>query len=149
MARPAREKPPLIMVEKSASGALVPATPYDAEALDAVKVGAAFDLVRRQKARSNPQLRRYWQILQAIVDATEIAPSSAHLHERTMIQLGYATPVLDPWKGTFTLARDSVAFDAMTQGEFNEFADRAFAALSEALGIDVADLLPPLPGDRA
>lgn len=143
MARQAREKPPLVMVEKSTSGALVPATPYDAEALDQAKVGAVFDLVPRQKARSNPQLRRYWLILKTIVDATEIAPTAEHLHERTMIQCGYATPVLDPWTGTFTLARDSIAFAAMTQAEFNAYADRAFAALDEALGIDVSTLLPP------
>lgn len=136
----ARSKPPSPMVEKSARG-LVPVGPFDAEEIDRAKVGQLYDLVPRSK-RSLPQQRMYWGVLQAVVAATGAWPTAGHLHEILVIEAGFVHPVLDPFTGEWRPMRDSTAFDAMSADEFKVYMDTALAKLSEAIGVDVVDLLP-------
>lgn len=141
MAKTGRAKAPCAMVEKAAAG-LRPVGPYDAEAIDRAKLGQVFDLVPRAR-RSNPQNRLYWSILGAVVEATQAWPTPAHLHEKLVKGCGFVTLVLDPFTGEYTEERDSTAFDAMPPDEFKVYMDTALGRLSEVLGVDVIDLLPP------
>ena len=56
---------------------------------------------------------------------------------------GFTELVLNPFTGLYEEERDSTAFDAMPPADFKVFMDTALAKLSEALGVDVLDLLPP------
>lgn len=141
MSRVGRSKPPAPMVEKTARG-LVPASAHDAEVIDSASIGALFDLVPRSR-RSNPQNRLYWGVLEKVVSATGAWPTSAHLHEQLVKGCGFTELVLNPFTGLYEEERDSTAFDAMPPADFKVFMDTALAKLSEAIGVDVMDLLPP------
>lgn len=147
MAKIGREKPPMAMVEKTAAG-LRPVGAYDEEALDKMKIGSLFDLAPRSR-RSNPQSNLYWLVLGHVVDATGAWATASHLHDMLVKDCGFVTSVLNPFTGLYETERDSTAFDAMPPDEFNLYMTTALARLSEALGIDVMELLPPRDAERA
>lgn len=144
--RPKRSKPPLAMVERGPGGRLVPVGPYDQALIGQTPQGRLFDLVPRAQ-RSNPQQGLYWLVLGAVAEATGAWPTAEHLHEVLVRTCGFITPVLDIRTGTYTEARDSTAFDAMTPDAFNRYVDTAFAELSAFLGVDVLTLLPEKNAD--
>lgn len=146
MAKRPRSRPPYAMVEKAAGGRLRPVAAYDAAVLDQARPGAIFDLIPRAKERSNPQIKLYFGVLAAVVEATEIAPTAGHLHDQLVRFCGWVRPVLNVFTGKWEEERDSVAFDAMSPEEFNLYLDRALAKLSEVLGVDPLDLLPDREG---
>lgn len=129
------------MVVKTDMG-LSPMGPFDQEELDRAKIGQCYDLVPRTK-RSNPQQGLYWSILNRLVEATQAWPTAGHLHDVLVRECGFVTPVLNPFTGLYREERDSTAFDQMSAEEFSHYVDTAFAKLSEWLGFDVLDLLPP------
>lgn len=145
MAQRPRMRPPFAMVEKAKGGRLVPVAPYDAVLVEQAKPGAVFDLVPR-RGRSNPQLKFYFGVLDAVVQATGAWPTASHLHEILVRRAGFIVPVLDPFTGTYVEERDSISFESMTQEEMNLYVDTALAKLSAALGIDVLDMLPKKEG---
>lgn len=143
MAKIGREKPPNAMVEKGPKG-LRPVAAYDEELLGKISTGQLFELTPRSR-RSNEQLRLYWLVLTHVVDATGSWPTNAHLHDLLVKECGYVTEVINPFTGEYEVQRDSVAFDAMPVDEFNIYMTTALGKLSEALGIDVMEFLPPMP----
>lgn len=133
------------MVEKMKGGRLSPVGPYDAVIVDQARVGAVYDLVPRKK-RSPNQQGFYWLVLNAVVDGTGAWPDSEALHGMLVVHCGFTRPVLNIRTGEYEEERDSTSFDEMDQDRFNLYVTTAFAALSEFLGIDVLDLLPPEKG---
>ena len=142
MAKRPRVRPPYAMVEKAAGNRLRPVAAYDAAVLDQARPGAIFDLIPRAKERSNPQTKLYFGILAAAVEATDITPTTGHLHDQLVRACGWVRPVLNVFTGKWEEERDSVAFDEMPPDEFNVYMDRALAKLGEVLGVDPLDLLP-------
>ena len=134
-----REKPGLIC--RKQGSALYPASAYDAEQLDAVPDGTDFDL-RRRTRRSVPQHRLYWQALARFNEATDLYPTTAHLHEALKIDLGYMTVARD-LSGRPHVVVDSIAFDAMPAEDFREYFDRAMARLAEVGGFDPLEFMDP------
>lgn len=132
-----KEGPPLMVRKKN--GALVPSSLLDAEMLDKYPAGAEIECQLKLR-RSNPQNRLYWAILQAVVDSTDIQPTSRNLHENVLVELGYYTTVV---RFDFTIERrpDSTRFEAMDGPAFQAYFDRAMALLAEATGIDPVELL--------
>lgn len=141
MAKRPRSRPPYAMVERVAGGRLRPVAAYDAAVVDQARPGAVYDLVPRRDR--GPKLQGlYWGVLNAVVEATDVVPTSAHLHDQIVRHCGYVRKILNPLTGAEEEVRDSTAYDAMNEDEFSAYVDRAMAALAEALGVDPLDLLP-------
>lgn len=142
-ARRKRTAVPAPMVELTRRG-LSPLTPADVELMARFRPGQAFDLVPRSKARSWPQLRLYFAILQKVCEATDEWPRAEILHDFLMRHCGYASEQLNPFTESYETVRDSVAFDGLSHDEMNAYVDTSLAALSAWIGFDVIDLLPKL-----
>lgn len=142
MAKAARLRPPRAMVERQANGRLAPITAYDEVIIRQAKRGATYELVPVVAKRSEKQWRLYWSILHAVVDATEVVPTAEHLHEQLVRACGFVHPVLNVITGTYEESRDSTAFSEMSPEDANTYMTTALAELSQALGIDVMELLP-------
>jgi hypothetical protein len=133
-----RRERPAIIIKKTARG-IAPVSAFDEERLASLPVGTEFEAKPLTK-RSLPQLRYYFSILSAVVEATEIAPTSAHLHEKIKVELGYVT-LVQLFDGTVQKWPDSAALDAMTHEEFQGYFDRAMRLLAERIGVDPHQLL--------
>lgn len=142
MATKPKSAPPRAIVEKERGGKLTPVAPYDRVVVDQSRIGAQFELVPIKMTDHRIAQRKYWMVLDAVVDATGSWATAAHLHEVLVRRAGFVTPSLDPSTGDYVEIRDSTALDAMSTEDFLLFMEAAFALLSEALGIDVLDLLP-------
>ena len=122
-----------IQVEKR-DGFLVPITADDAMLLEDFPRNSLFSL-KPTKKRSHPMINMYWATLRKVCRATDRWPSVKHLHREIKIINGYYTKAII--NGDVYTIPDSVAFDAMTQDEFNLFFERAMLAL------DGGGYLPP------
>lgn len=129
-----REKAPAPIVRKTARG-IAPVSGYEAERLMADPVGTEYDLVKRSR-RSNPHNALYWSVLAQVVRATGKWPSSSHLHHELKLACGYRMTVVDWETGGTSQAVDSIAFDEMTQDEFNAYFETAMGKLADHLGFD-------------
>lgn len=145
MAKRPRSRPPYAMVERAFGGRLRPVAAYDAAVIDQARPGTVYDLVPRRD-RGHKLQGLYWSVLNAIVEATDVVPTSAHLHSQVVRHCGYVRTILNPLTGAEEDVRDSTAYDAMSEDEFSAYVTRAFAALSEVLGVDPLDLLPDREG---
>lgn len=129
-----REAPPMPIVAMS-HGRLAPVSAFDAEELAHHPNGTEFDLVSRTK-RSLPQHRTYWKALTLAVEATGRWPSREALHEALKVHCGLVEPILNLRGQVVGMQANSTALDAMTQVEFQDYFNRAMAALSESVGYD-------------
>lgn len=127
-----REKAGIIFV-KTARGP-APSSAYDAEQFDALPIGAELDVSPRAK-RSLPQHRTYWKALGEVVKATEAWPTAEHLHDALKRDLGYVS-VRTNLIGQPYVVADSIAFDEMSQPEFQAFFDAAMRRIAEVTGVD-------------
>lgn len=127
------------IIVKKAYGRIVPVSGFDEEELDRFPDGTEFDLGPRTK-RSSVQNRYYWLALSRIVAATGTWATREHLHDALMHDLGYER-VGTGLNGRAYLTRDSSAFDAMSQAEFQVYLDKAFARLADVLGWDPVEAL--------
>jgi hypothetical protein len=134
----ARGKKASVIIRKE-RGKPVLASPWDAECFDKFQDGTEFDLEPR-KQRSLPQNRLYWQILQGVVEATDLWATKEHLHDALLRDLGYISVSFDMTRHPY-VTRDSAAFDAMNAQEFGEYMTKAMARLAEAVGFDPAEVL--------
>lgn len=137
MARRSKDSAGLI-IRKGPKG-LYPASPFDAEQLEAFPIGTEFRAASLTK-RSLPQHRTYWKALTGVVEATGRWPTAEHLHEVLKLELGYVT-ISSDFKGGKVMVPDSTAFDAMNQDAFKAYFDRAMMALAEAVGFDPLEWL--------
>jgi hypothetical protein len=136
MAKRTRESAGLIL-ERGPRG-VGPASAFDAEQLDRFPIGTQFRATSLTK-RSLPHHRLYWGVLSRVVSATERWPTPEHLHQLLMEDLGYVTVIHD-LKGRPKVVRDSEAFDAMKQHEFNDYFEKAMMRLAESIGVDPLEL---------
>lgn len=130
-----RERP--IILRKSLSG-WGPADKASAEALNAMPLGATVR-VERAKARSLPQMRLYWSLLQRLAEAGAVKgiEDAETLHLALKLALGVADVVRLPSGRTVPVAR-STALDAMPAAEFTDYLERA-------LDLICRDILPGCP----
>ena len=75
------------------------------------------------RSRSLPQMRLYWAVVEHVAAATGY-DSAEILHLALKVRLGYYEAPRLP-NGKVILCADSVAFDAMTQDEFQKYMDAA------------------------
>ena len=113
---------------------LSPWSSFDAEAIDALKMGAPVEVTIKQP-RSRSHHRLYWMAAARVVENVEGYPSSEFLHEATKLHLGYVQRIrrID---GTIVYLPDSTAFAAMDQAEFKIFFDRAIKLWIETFSFD-------------
>lgn len=94
------------------------------------------------RRRSLPQMRKYWAILNEIVENTPAGfsyPTAEHLHYAIKLALGYTTSVVT-LDGIIIQVADSIAFDKMDGKQFGEFFERACELLNKLTGTDVLAL---------
>jgi hypothetical protein len=83
--------------------------------------------------RSPAKLRLYWSFLNKVIDATGAAPSSEALHELVKLETGFTTPI--KVKGYTVLVPRSIAFNSMSEQEFDLFLKNSFAFIAETFGV--------------
>jgi hypothetical protein len=132
-----RERPPAPIVRMSSRG-LEPVTQFDSEEIAGYPIGSEFDLICRTK-RSHPQLRMYWVVLGAVVEATGKWPTREALHNALKLKRGLVTLIYDLAGNPVGMQVDSTALDAMSHKEFTEYFTSAMAMLSDAVGYDVLE----------
>lgn len=113
---------------------LVPASPHDVERLQKYKPGQQLKADKLVKPRSLPMQGKYWACLAEVVAATEIVPTSEHLHDLIKMKTGYVTPAVLK-NGEVCWIADSTAFDKMDDGQFLEFIKNADRWCLETLGV--------------
>lgn len=130
-----RERP--ILLRKSLSG-WGPADRASADALAEMPTGAVVR-VERAKARSLPQQRLYWGLLQRLAEAGAVKgiDSAEQLHLALKLALGVADAVRLPSGRIVPVAR-STALDKMPAAEFSAYLERA-------LDLICRDILPGCP----
>ena len=129
-----KDKPPAPIVRITDRG-ITPVSSYDMEILFSMPSGSEFDLVLRTE-RSTRQHRTYWKALKTVVNATGRWPTSKHLHRELKLACGYVEKVVDWNTGEVISVPDSIAFNAMTQPDFNEYFKAAMEKLAESVGFD-------------
>lgn len=115
--------------------AMVPVSSHDLEQCQRWKPGEKARADKLVKPRSLPRQGHYWAWLADVVEATECAPTSEHLHEHILKMTGYQRPVYLP-DGRIDWVRDSTAFNAMGEHEFAKYVDAAKRYVAETWGID-------------
>ena len=91
--------------------------------------------IKVRRARNIRHHRKYWGLLEAVVDATDHWPSPEAMHRWLKWELQMFVPI-EVKEGHIVLEWDSTDFAAMDQTAFNEFYDRAIAAIVLETGID-------------
>lgn len=133
--------------------ALIPADGQAAERVAQVPLGEPV-AIRFVGARSSPQNRLYWGILNHVAESSAWE-SAETLHECLKVRLGYFSTGKTPG-GKLVVIPKSTAFEAMPHEEFCEYMDKAIKVIcAEVLGgyeqerlvreVEAMLGLPPLP----
>lgn len=128
-----RETAPLVV--RKGKDKLYPVDGITSAAIVADPVGQEYTLTRRRGKRSHPRLNTYWKALDTARLATGLWPTKEILHEAIKFDLGYVTPIRT-MKGEVRQVPVSIAFDKMTEPEFNEYFGQAMALLAGTIGYD-------------
>lgn len=129
---PDREKIPLVL--RRTERGLEPRSSIAREMLERYAVHSDVEVTIR-KRRSLPQLRMYWAMLNAVVEATGAWATAEHLHDALKYDLGYVTPIKG-MDGKTVMVPDSAAMAKMDAAQFKRFFDAAAARLAEVCGFD-------------
>ena len=113
--------------------ALVPFNAIAAEDMMRLPFGKPLK-VRVTQPRSLPQSNFYWVSLSEIVQATDCAPTSKHLHRAIKMETGWTMPVFDRHKTIISHVPDSISFEQMDQVTFNQYMETAQRFLAERFG---------------
>lgn len=105
---------------------LAPWAPLDEESIAAFPAGAKLR-ARLTQPRSVGRHRLYWALLELVRENMDHPPSRETMHEAVKMRLGLTTPVRFRSGETVDVPR-SIAFDAMSEGEFAVFLE-TFKAL--------------------
>lgn len=116
---------------------LVPNDAASEEFLGSIVDGCVVRTNKPTQPRSLPFQGKYWATLALIVNATECCPSSDHLHDFLVKATGFVSAVTGADGRIVDTVRDSTAFDAMDEQEFQQYVRRAEQVLMERLQIDV------------
>lgn len=120
-------------------GRLVPAGPYEQEALDTYRPGSRLTVSLHQK-RSLPLLKKYWAVLRDVVSNCK-TPWASPDEASDAIKL--ALGITDTGKtvsGQWFVRPGSISFHAMDEAAFRDFFDQAMAILARVTGIDPEEL---------
>lgn len=112
---------------KKSGGALKPADPTAEAVLDKIKLGqlVAVDV---RRPRNLAHHRKYWALLQVVVDNLDQPLTVDALHDLVKLRTGHVTPVRT--KRGIVEIPGSISFAAMDQTAFENFYDRAVAFLA-------------------
>ena len=110
------------------------------EAARRFKVGETYkaEIVR---PRSLKTLGRYWVLVQMIMDNTDMFPSKEVLHQYLKIRAGHATPIVAKSTGEIHLIANSIDFDTLDEGAWQEVWGRI-------CDVVMADIIPGLTRDE-
>lgn len=111
----------------------------DRDAIERFKSGERIRVDMRT-GRSPARLRFYWQLLNRLIDATDCAPNSEALHSVIKLDLGHATPVRLR-NGMTVLVPSSIAFDKMTEQDFETYLNRAIEWIGQSFGVTPEQLM--------
>lgn len=89
--------------------------------------------VTLRTGRSPRKLRWYWSYLGKVVSATGCTPTTEALHSLVKMETGHTTPII--YRGLHVNVPASIAFDRMTEQEFNVFLESAIEYISRTFGI--------------
>ena len=103
-------------------GALWPDMAFDARMLESIAEGELVH-VEIKRFRNNDRLRSYFAMLNDVIEATDCSLSAERLHEVAKLETGCVEHVRLP-NGLLIGLPGSVAFDRMTEGEFQAFYHR-------------------------
>lgn len=117
-------------------GRLIPATPYDAEAMMQFRNGTTFEIFAQTEERQRRKLRLYWKVLNTVVKSTGRWPRSRNLHNDIKLTLGYVTMSFDLMTRDVIRTPDSTAVNEMSPEEFDEYFTRAMDLLATKIGVD-------------
>lgn len=135
----AKDKTPPPMVQLTKQG-LRPVDQEDAARIASDDRGTQYDLIKRTKRRSK-QLRTYWKALHLVVQGDDRWPTAEHLHDALKLSCGYVRQALNLETAEIVEIIDSIAFDKMTQPEFQQYMDKAMKLLAETVGYDPLQFL--------
>jgi len=132
---------PALPIVEARRGRLWAVSSYDAETIMLYPQGQQFTCWP-MSTRSLPHLRLYWKILREVCRATDRWPSGQHCHQDIKLTTGYVTHAMNWSTGEAVVVPDSIAFDKMSQRDFNVYFDKAMICLAEIIGFDPLDMLP-------
>lgn len=110
--------------------------PYDAKAMEdmqSLPIGRGI-ACKVWLPRSIDQNGWYWVELANVVQATDCAPTSKHLHQGIKINTGWTMPIFNARKDVICHIPDSTNFQSMDQPTFNRFMLCAQRFLAEEFG---------------
>lgn len=87
------------------------------------------------KPRSLKSLGRYWVLVQMILDNSDMFSSKRQLHDYLKIRAGHCTHIVALSTGETYAVADSIDFDTIDEGEFQEVWRRI-------TDVVIADILP-------
>lgn len=87
--------------------------------------------------RYPPRLRFYFAFLKKVVDATGCAQNANALHALVKLETGHTNPI--KVKGFTVLVPASIAFDAMSEAEFETYLEAAIEFIAGAFGVTPED----------
>lgn len=135
MARRASDKP--VTTLRVVRGGYEPASDYDAEFHARLTLGALVN-IEVVEPKSPRLLKRYWWTLGLVVENQERFPEPDDLHNWLLSRLGYYQEAIALMGGGLTVTPRGIS--DMDQQQLSRFVDRAFVAIGEEFGIDVAAL---------
>lgn len=119
---------------------LAPWGPMDAGGVEVLPHGKPLK-VKVTRARSVPQHRLYWSMLNLVADNMDTPVTADALHEWIKLRCGVS--IMIPLRsGKIDVVPGSIAFDKMEQTEFQQFFDKAKTLIVEHLipGLGIAAL---------
>lgn len=120
-------------------GRLVPAGPYEQEALDTYRSGSRITVALHQK-RSLPILKKYWAVLRDVVENCKTPWASPdEASDAIKLALGI-TDVSKTVNGQWFVRPGSISFSSMDEAKFRKFFEDAMMILARVAGIDPEDL---------
>ncbi len=115
--------------------------PYalDRDYLQKYKNGAMFTVAFSKAPRNLKHHRKLFAILRLVVDNCDDFDTVEDLLRAVKYELDYVYKI-SLLNGEHRLVTDSINFDKMDQGEFEDFYDQAVVALAKHLGVCVTEL---------
>ena len=121
---------------KRVGNRLVPTSGFDEKLIMEQPEDVVIEITVARR-RSVPQLRKYWAILNEVIESAPCNyPTAEKLHCAIKMALGYTTDFIT-MDGEVVKIPDSVAFDKMDAADFRLYFDNAVTLLNRLTGTDV------------
>lgn len=119
----------LIHMTRTLSG-LSPADDHARKVLGKIALGATVGVEYRQP-RNGPMHKRYWALMQMILNNSEQYGSVEQVSDHVKCLSGHCTVVCSQKTGEALLVPKSISFSNMDQAEFEDFWDRVVKVIVE------------------